>query len=89
MKALQREARQRILQRSKIEFRVDVELMSALLDLARERKIPVGPMIREWVIERLTKETKQSSSHKSQLDVIEQKIDKLLSNRNQGKSAAS
>ncbi len=43
VKKLEREARQRILERSKIEFRVDPELMSALLDIAKKSKMPLGP----------------------------------------------
>ena len=41
MKKLQREARRRILERGKIEFRVEPELLAAVLDLAKERKVPV------------------------------------------------
>lgn len=78
IRKLQKEARQRILERSKIEFRVDPKLMATLLDLAKEKKVPLGPMIREWVRERAEREFKQSPS---QLDVIEQKIDTLLSMR--------
>ncbi|HEY9867863.1 MAG TPA: hypothetical protein V6D08_01540 [Candidatus Obscuribacterales bacterium] len=79
MAKLEAEARQRILSRGKVEFRVEPGLMSALLDLARERKVPLGPMIRQWVSERLEQEVSGSTGRRSQLDVIEQKIDKLLS----------
>ena len=78
MKKLQQEARQHILERGKIEFRADAKLMSTLLDLAKTKKMPLGPMIREWVKERSEQEVKQSPS---QLDLIEHKIDKLLSTR--------
>lgn len=81
MKKLEEEARQRILDRGKIEFRVEAALMSALLDLAKERRVPLGPMIRQWVTAQLELEKKRSSDDKTQLDVIEQKIDKLLSKR--------
>ncbi len=80
MKKIQQEARQRILERGKIEFRVEPELMSAVLDLAKERKLPLGPMIRQWVSERVAQETR-STRKRSQLDVIEHKIDKLLSEK--------
>jgi len=81
IRKLQKEARQRILERGKIEFRIGPVLMSAILDLAKERKTPVGPMIRQWVKERLEQESKKAKAELSQLDAIEQKIDKLLSNR--------
>lgn len=86
MKKLQQEARQRILERGKIEFRVEPELMSVVLDLARERKQPLGPMIRQWVSERVAQETK-GPRKKSQLDVIERKIDKLLASQADVESA--
>lgn len=85
MKKLEQDARQRILQRGKIEFRVEPELMSAVLDLAKERKMPIGPMIRQWVSERLDQETK--GTRKSQLDVIERKIDRLLAKKTRAESA--
>lgn len=78
MKKIQQEARQHILERGKIEFRVDSKLMATLLDLAKEKKMPLGPMVREWVQERSKQEGKQSPS---QLDIIEQKLDRLLSSR--------
>lgn len=78
---LEQEARQRILNRGKIEFRVEPELMSALLDLAKKQRKPLGPMIRQWVKTQLEQETKRSAADRTQLDVIEQKIDKLLSKR--------
>lgn len=79
MKKLQQDARQRIIERGKIEFRAEPELMSGLLDLAKQRKVPLGTMIREWVKARLEHESQKSPT---QLDEIEYKIDKLLSLRN-------
>ncbi len=78
MAKIEAEARQRILSRGKVEFRVEPELMSALLDLARELKVPLGPMVRQWVTERLKQELKGQIGSLSQLDVIERKIDRLL-----------
>ena len=77
IKRIQKEARERILERGKIEFRVEPELLTEILDLAKKRKQPVGPMIRQWVKERLELESK-SSKTETQLDVIERKIDSLL-----------
>ncbi len=82
MKRLEQDARRRIIERGKIEFRAEPELMSQLLDLAKERKTPLGKMIREWVQARLEQEVRNSPS---QLDKIETKIDKLLLLRKQGK----
>ena len=87
IRKIQREARQRILDRGKIEFRVEHELMSAVLDLAAKQKMPVGPMIRQWVQERIKQEFIWSTGTVSQLDMIEQKIDKLLSKRIRAESA--
>lgn len=84
MKKLEQSARQRIIERGKIEFRTEPELMSDLLDLAKERKVPLGTMIREWVQARLEDESKKSPS---QLDKIERKIDKLLSLQDKFKSS--
>ncbi len=81
MKKLQQQARQRIIERGKIEFRVDPELMSALLDVAKKCKTPLGPMIRDWVKARLEQEMKQPLASQNKLDVIERKIDRLLSIR--------
>jgi hypothetical protein len=86
IKKLENEARQRILERGKIEFRLEPELHSAILYLAKERKLPVGPMIRQWVKERLDQET-LNCAPQSQLDVIEQKIDQLLSKQARAESA--
>lgn len=77
---LEQEARQRILERGKIEFRLESELLASVLDLSKERKMPVGPMIRQWVKERLDQELAHTSTP-TQLDVIEQKIDRLLSEK--------
>jgi hypothetical protein len=75
MQTLQVEARKRILDRGKIEFRVEPELISNILDLAIKKNLPIGPMVREWVYERLQQE--KNKSRISQLDVIEEKIDQL------------
>ena len=75
MQKLQADARQRILDRGKIEFRAEPELISNILDLAIKKNLPVGPMVREWIYERLQQE--KNKSRISQLDVIEEKIDQL------------
>lgn len=77
MQKLKQEVRTRILERGKIEFRTDRELLSRVLDLAAKRKIAVGGMIRQWVAERLEQETMPAPPNP--LDKIEHKIDKLLS----------
>jgi hypothetical protein len=78
MKKLEHAARQRIIARGKIDFRVEPELVSNLLDLAKERRVPLGTLVRELVKAQLELEIKRSPS---QLDKIERKIDKLLSIR--------
>jgi hypothetical protein len=78
MKKLEQDARNRIVERGKIDFRAEPELLSKLLDLAKERKVPLGTMIRGWVKAQLELETRKSPN---QLDKIERKIDKLLSMR--------
>ena len=85
-KKLEAESRNRILERGKIEFRIEPELLAAILDLAKERKVPVGPLIRQWVKERLEQEL-NSTTQPSQLDVIEKKIDQILSQKNTKESA--
>ena len=78
MKKIEQEARQRIIERGKIDFRAEPELLSQLLDLAKERKLPLGTMLREWIRAQLERETKKSPN---QLDKIERKLDQLLSMR--------
>ena len=57
MKKLKDQARQHIIERGKIEFRVEPELMSALLDIAHKSERALGPMIRDWVKDRLQAES--------------------------------
>lgn len=78
MKKSQAEAHKRLLERSKIEFRADPELMGLLLARAKEKFLPVGPMVRDMVKAQLDLEAKKSPT---QLDKIESKIDKLLSQK--------
>lgn len=49
-------ARGEILKREMIQFRCEPSLMARLLDLVGERQVPLGPMIRQWVAERLEME---------------------------------
>jgi hypothetical protein len=77
MQKLQEQARQRILERGKIEFRADPDVVAALLDLAHTRRTPLGPMIRQWVIERLAQETSKSTTYSNQLDIIIQKVSEV------------
>ncbi len=51
-------ARRRIIERGKVEFRADEEMMDLLLYLCEQRKMPLGVMVRSWVWERLREETK-------------------------------
>ena len=78
MKKLEKNARLRILARGKIDFRVEPELMAELLDLARQRKMPLGKVVRELVKAQLGLRIEKTPN---QLDKIERKIDKLLSLR--------
>lgn len=78
MKKAQAEAHQRLLERGKIEFRVDPELMELLLTRAKERFLPMGPMVRDLVKAQLELEAQREPT---QLDKIENKIDKLLSRK--------
>jgi hypothetical protein len=75
MKRLQAEARQRIVERGKVEFRAEPDLMDQLCDRARELRVPFGPMVRDMVKAQLELEAKNEPT---QLDKIEKKIDKLL-----------
>jgi hypothetical protein len=60
-------------------MRVEPELMSALLELATKRKVPLGPMVRQWVQERIEQAVRGPARSPTQLDKIERKIDKLIS----------
>lgn len=51
-------ARRRIIERGKVEFRADEEMMDLLLHVADHRKMPIGVMVRSWVWERLRQEAK-------------------------------
>jgi|SRR5271163_1427822 len=76
MRKLEEQARQRIVERGKIEFRAEPDLVAALLDLAKARKMALGPMIRQWVRERLKQES-NSTTYVNQLDVIIQKVSEV------------
>ncbi len=78
MKKIEQEARQRIIKRGKVDFRIEPKLLSQLLDLAKERRLPLGRIVRELVKAQLELGSKKSPN---QLDKIERKIDKLLSMR--------
>ena len=78
MKKAQEAARQRIVERGKVEFRAEPDLMNQLCDMARERRVPFGPMVRDLVKAQLELEAKKKPT---QLDEIENKIDKLLSRK--------
>lgn len=78
MKNTQAEAHERLLGRAKVEFRADRELMELLLARAREKFLPLGPMVRDLVKAQLELEAKREPT---QLDKIESKLDKLLSRK--------
>ncbi len=78
MKKAQEEARQRIVERGKVEFRAEPDLMNLLCDRARKLRVPFGPMVRDLVKAQLEQEAKKEPT---QLDKIENKIDKLLSRK--------
>ena len=85
MKTLEQAARQRIIERGKVEFRADQELMGKLLDLATKYKVPVGPMVRQWVQDRAEQEMSSASRAPTQLDKIERKLDRLISDYESGR----
>jgi hypothetical protein len=78
MKKVQTEAHKRLLERGKIEFRADPELMELLLARAKEKFLPVGPMVRDLIKTQLELEMRKEPT---QLDKIESKVDKLLSRK--------
>jgi hypothetical protein len=77
MEKIRQEARQRILDRGKVEFRCEPELLSEILDLSAKNRIAVGPMIRQWVKDRVDREINVSTDEQSQLDKIEQKLNQV------------
>lgn len=55
-KELKSSARQRVAERGLLQFRADPGTVSAVLQAADERNIPVGAMLRQWIQERLVQE---------------------------------
>lgn len=78
MKKTQEQARRRIVERGKVEFRAEPDLMNQLCDRARKLRVPFGPMVRDLVKAQLELEVKKEPT---QLDKIESKVDKLLSRK--------
>lgn len=79
---LKAHARKEITKRELIQFRCEADLMGRLLDLAGARKQPLGPMIREWVVERLAlEEAKQAGNEKetivSHITIMETNLQEL------------
>ena len=47
------DAHERVVKRGVMDFPADEEMMKQILDIARDKKLPAGLMVRSWVAERL------------------------------------
>ncbi|MBX9721612.1 MAG: BrnA antitoxin family protein [Candidatus Obscuribacterales bacterium] len=52
-KNLKQTAKQAVAQRGSIQFRLDPEMMSILLETADKKRVPAGVLARMWIVERL------------------------------------
>jgi hypothetical protein len=92
LKKLQTEARNRIANRGKLEFRADQELIKSVLAIAAKQKQPVGPMIRQWIKERMDAELAGRQTVSERLDKIEEGLERLhaaLANSSRPKTNAN
>ena len=66
------QARDKIIERGIVQFRADPELMSRLLLISDTRKLPLGTMLRNWIVERLDNEEMRDPS--VNIDALADKI---------------
>lgn len=57
-----------------VQFRVDAEVIEKLYECSAEMKLPVGTMVRQWVIERLSLET---AAEHNNIASINERLDRL------------
>lgn len=77
LRKLKTEARERIASRGKLEFRADEDLIKSVLALAAKQKQPVGPMLRQWIKERIEAERTGRPQVPDKLEKIDQKLESL------------
>lgn len=58
---IQSEAALAVRKSEQLNFRLEPELIGKLGDLAIKKRIPLGTMVRNWVVERLEQETTQQA----------------------------
>jgi antitoxin component of RelBE/YafQ-DinJ toxin-antitoxin module len=58
---MRREARDAVNKRGLVQFRADAKLIDRLYAEAGKLGLPVGTMVRMWVMERLNKQQKRGS----------------------------
>lgn len=76
-------ASEKISKSEQLNFRVEEQLITELQDMAARKGMPVGTMIREWVLERLSQEKLGAPDMTGRallvLDEIHDKLNKLFS----------
>lgn len=83
LKEMRQSARAEIARRHVLHFRIDKTNIAAVYKVAAEKKVPVGSMIRDWVLDRLAQEqdhaSKLAPDRISELEmrmaILEKKID--------------
>jgi bacterioferritin (cytochrome b1) len=68
---LKEKARERVTQREVFHFRLEPENIEALYEFAKAENLPVGTMVRKWVVERINAERAGSASSSELLFVSE------------------
>lgn len=47
---LKQECRRRVVERGIVQFRADAELIEQLLQISDQKKVPVGTLVRQWLV---------------------------------------
>jgi hypothetical protein len=67
-------ARAELSKRGVMSFRMNQKDLYELLQLACDRRVLAGPMVRDWVVERLRQETDPNPPGPARLDSLEERV---------------
>ncbi len=56
LKQMKRECRRRVVERGIVQFRADEEMMEQLLQISDYKKVPVGALVRQWLVPTIRRE---------------------------------
>jgi hypothetical protein len=81
-KSMTARAREEVAKTEVVQFRVDTDSIEKLYNQATKAKMPLGTMVRQWVLERLTVEEKGTSGDMAQayfasIESLHERLDRL------------